>query len=62
MIAQEVCLHSGGLFNRGIGHRLEAAGLLPRHFDRTDPFGSIEYVQFLEPTLVQSDIPLCLDL
>jgi thiamine biosynthesis lipoprotein len=61
-IAQEIHRYSGGLFNCGIGHRLVASGLLPRHFDRADQFGGIEHLQFLEPTLVQSDLPLCLDL
>ncbi len=66
-IAQEINLYSGGLFNCGIGHRLVASGLLPRHFnikaaERVDQFGGIEHLQFLEPTLVRSDLPLCLDL
>ena len=61
-IAQEIHLHSGGLFNCGIGHHLVASGLLPRHFDRADEFGGIEHLQFLEPNLVQSNLPLCLDL
>ncbi len=61
-IAQEIHLRSGGLFNCGIGHRLVASGLLPRHFDRADQFGGIEHLQFLGPTLVRSDLPLCLDL
>jgi len=62
MIAQEIHLHSGGLFNCGIGHRLVASGLLPHHRDTADQFGGIEHLQFLEPTLVRSDLPLCLDL
>jgi len=61
-IAQEIHLHSGGLFNCGIGHRLVASGLLPRHFYRADEFGGIEHLQFLQPNLVQSNLPLCLDL
>jgi FAD:protein FMN transferase len=66
-IAQEIHLHSDGLFNCGIGHRLVASGLLPRHLnhqviDRLEQFGGIEHLQFLEPTLVRSDLPLCLDL
>ena len=32
-IAQEIYQQSNGLFNCGIGHRLVAAGLLPRHLD-----------------------------
>lgn len=62
MIAQEMNLHSGGLFNCGIGHCLVDSGLLPRNLDAADYFGGIEHLQFLEPTLVRSDLPLCLDL
>ena len=66
-IAQEIHHHSEGLFNCGIGYRLVASGLLPRHFDihistKANLFGGIEDLQFLEPTLVRSAIPLCLDL
>jgi hypothetical protein len=66
-IAQEINHHSEGLFNCGIGYRLVASGLLPRHFDihigtKANPFGGIEHLQFLEPTLVRSATPLCLDL
>lgn len=66
-IAQEIYHHSEGLFNCGIGYRLVASGLLPRHFDmhistKVNPFGGIEHLQFLEPTLVRSAMPLCLDL
>jgi thiamine biosynthesis lipoprotein len=66
-IAQEIHLHSDGLFNCGIGHHLVASGLLPRHFNhqaigRVEQFGGIEHLQFLESTLVRSRLPLCLDL
>jgi thiamine biosynthesis lipoprotein len=66
-IAQEIHLHSGGLFNCGIGHHLVARGLLPKHVHfesprKLDQFGGIEHLQFLNPTLVRSDLPLCLDL
>jgi len=66
-IAQEINHHSKGLFNCGIGYRLVASGLLPRHFGihigtKANPFGGIEDLQFLEPTLVRSAMPLCLDL
>jgi thiamine biosynthesis lipoprotein len=66
-IAQEIHHHSEGLFNCGIGYRLVASGLLPRHFDihigtKINSFGGIEDLQFLEPTLVRSAMPLCLDL
>lgn len=66
-VAQEIYLHSGGLFNCGIGHHLVAKGLLPNHLDfhpigGVDQFGGIEHLHFLDPTLVRSDLPLCLDL
>lgn len=67
LIAQEIYHHSEGLFNCGIGYHLVASGLLPRHFDihistKANPFGGVEHLQFLEPTLVRSTMPLCLDL
>jgi len=62
-IAKEVNLQSQGVFNCGIGHRLVEAGLLPRHCKLIDySFGGIEHLQFIEPSLVQSSSPLCLDL
>jgi len=62
-IAKEVYLQSQGIFNCGIGHHLAEAGLLPRHFNLKDcSFGGIEDLQFIEPTLVKSSLPLCLDL
>ena len=66
-IAQEIHLHSGGLFKCGVGHHLVARGLLPKHLDfwptrGVDQFGGIEHLYFLNPTLVRSDLPLCLDL
>lgn len=62
-IAQEIHRQSNGLFNCGIGHRLVEAGLLPRHCSLSDhAFGGIEDLQLIEPTLVQSLLPLCLDL
>ena len=61
-IAQEIHLQSQGVFNCGIGHRLIEAGLLPKHIDFCDySFGGIEDLQFIEPNLVQSKRPLCLD-
>jgi len=67
MIAQEIHHHSGGLFNCGVGHYLVSSGLLPKHTDiktilREYQFGGIEHLQFLDPTSVRSDLPLCLDL
>jgi thiamine biosynthesis lipoprotein len=61
--AKEVYLQSQGVFNCGVGHRLMEAGLLPRHFNlNDDSFGGIEDLQLIEPTVVRSSLPLCLDL
>ena len=62
-IAKEVYLQSQGIFNCGVGHRLVKAGLLPRHHNlNNSPFGGIEDLQWIEPFLVRSSLPLCLDL
>ena len=62
-IAKEIQLESQGIFNCGIGHRLVEAGLLPRHINLNDQsFGGIEDLLFIEPNLVQSKLPICLDL
>jgi thiamine biosynthesis lipoprotein len=62
-IAQEIHLQSQGIFNCGVGHLLVEAGLLPRYFNLSDcPFGGIQDLLFIEPTLVRSHLPLCLDL
>jgi thiamine biosynthesis lipoprotein len=62
-IAKEIHIESQGIFNCGVGHRLVEAGLLSRHLNLNDQsFGGIEDLQFIEPTLVQSKLPLCLDL
>ncbi len=62
-IAKEIYLASDGLFNCGIGHRLVAAGLLPRHITFTNhELGGIEDIQFLAPDLIKSNRPVCLDL
>ena len=62
-IAKWICLQSQGVFNCGIGHCLVEAGLLPKHFNLHDySFGGIEDLQFIEPSLVRSSPPLCLDL
>jgi thiamine biosynthesis lipoprotein len=62
-IAKEIHIESQGIFNCGIGHRLVQAGLLPKHFSLNDQsFGDIEDLLFIEPNLVQSKLPLCLDL
>ena len=61
--AKEVNRYSRGLFNCGIGHRLVAAGLLPRHIDFTNHnLGGIEDICFLTPELITSSRPVCLDL
>ncbi|WP_397391592.1 FAD:protein FMN transferase [Polynucleobacter sp.] len=62
-IAKEIHIESQGIFNCGIGHRLVEAGLLPRYVNLHDhSFGGIEDLRFIEPNLVQSKLPLCLDL
>ena len=62
-IAKEVHLASDGLFNCGIGYRLVAAGLLPRHINFSNhDLGGIEDIYFLAPDLIQSFRPVCLDL
>ena len=62
-IAKQIHRHSRGLFNCGIGHRLVAAGLLPRHIDFTNHnLGGIEDICFLTPELITSSRPVCLDL
>ena len=61
--AKQVHRHSRGLFNCGIGHRLVAAGLLPRHIDFTNHnLGGIEDICFLTTELITSSRPVCLDL
>jgi thiamine biosynthesis lipoprotein len=62
-IAKEIHRHSHGLFNCGIGHRLVAAGLLPRHIDYSNhKLGGIEDICFLTPELITAYRPVCLDL
>ena len=62
-IAQDIHQHSDGLFNCGIGHRLVAAGLLPRNIDISiHGFGGIEDLRFIDEDRVRSTLPLCLDL
>lgn len=62
-IAKEVFQLSNGLFNCGIGHLLVEADLLPKHVCLgAHAFGGIEDVLFLEPNLVYSTVPPCLDL
>jgi thiamine biosynthesis lipoprotein len=61
-IAKEVHRESYGLFDCGIGHRLVAAGLLPRHITFTNhDLGGIEDIEFLAPDLIKSSRPVCLD-
>jgi thiamine biosynthesis lipoprotein len=62
-IAKEVHFESDGLFNCGIGHRLVAAGLLPRHVNFSNhDLGGVEDIHFLAPDLIKSSRPVCLDL
>lgn len=62
-IAQEIYQQSNGLFNCGIGHRLVAAGLLPRHLDLSQyELGGIEDIHFIDPQTLRASKPVCLDL
>jgi len=62
-IAQDIHLHSGGLFNCGVGYRLISAGLLPNHLNiNGHQFGGIEDLYFIDQETVSSVRPLCLDL
>ncbi|OYY21336.1 MAG: ApbE family lipoprotein [Polynucleobacter sp. 24-46-87] len=62
-IAKDIHFQSQGIFNCGIGHLLVEAGLLPRHLNLDNhSFGGIEDLRFIESNLVQSKLPLCLDL
>lgn len=62
-VAKEIHSRSDGLFNCGIGHRLVAAGLLPRHITLSNhDLGGIEDIHFLAPDLIESMRPVCLDL
>ena len=62
-IAKEIHAKSQGIFNCGVGHRLVEAGLLPRHISLADhSFGGIEDLRLIDQSLVQSKLPLCLDL
>ena len=62
-IAQEIYEQSNGLFNCGIGHRLVAAGLLPCHMDLSIyQMSGIEDIRFIDPQIIISSKPLCLDL
>lgn len=62
-IAKDVHVHSGGLFNCGVGHRLITAGLLPNHLNINEhQFGGIEDLYFIDQETVSSIRPLCLDL
>ena len=63
IIAKAIHIESQGIFNCGVGHRLVEAGLLPRHLNLNDhSFGGIEDLRFIEPSLVRSMLPICLDL
>ncbi|OWF66255.1 ApbE family lipoprotein [Polynucleobacter hirudinilacicola] len=62
-IAQEIYQQSNGLFNCGIGHRLVAAGLLPRHLNLSQyELGGIEDIHFIDPQTLRVSKPVCLDL
>lgn len=62
-IAKDIYVHSSGLFNCGVGHRLIASGLLPNHLNiNGHQFGGIEDLYFIDQETVRSVCPLCLDL
>jgi thiamine biosynthesis lipoprotein len=62
-IAQDLYTHTGGLFNCGIGHRMIAAGLLPKHIDfASHGIGGIEDLYFIDHDRICALRPLCLDL
>ena len=62
-IAKEIYHISNGLFNCGVGYLLVEAGLLPKHVCLgTHTFGGVEDVLFIDPNLLYSTAPLCLDL
>ena len=62
-IAQELCGSTNGMFDCGVGGKLVASGLLPKHSDRMDTScGSIMDLVLTEPNLVSSKVPLTLDL
>jgi len=62
-IAQDIHRQSDGLFNCGIGHRLVAAGLLPRQLNLSSyQLGGIEDICFITPQTIHSKKPICLDL
>jgi thiamine biosynthesis lipoprotein len=62
-ISQDIYEQSNGLFNCGIGHRLVAAGLLPCHIDLSIyQMSGIEDIRFIDPQIIISSKPLCLDL
>ena len=62
-VSKEINQKSKGLFDCGIGHRLVAAGLLPKHITLSNHnLGGIQDIQFLAPDLIRSSRPVCLDL
>ena len=62
-VAKQIHRQSQGVFDCGIGHRLVAAGLLPKHIDyHNHDLGGIKDVCFLSPELITSTRPVCLDL
>ncbi|OYY57210.1 MAG: ApbE family lipoprotein [Polynucleobacter sp. 24-46-87] len=62
-VAQEMHQRSGGLFNCGIGQHLIEKGLLPQStWMKQQQFGGIENIHFIAPCIVQSSVPICLDL
>ena len=62
-IAKEIHQASNGLFDCGVGAKLQSAGLLPNHHDNeSDEYGGLEDLTLIKPNIVSSKKPLRLDL
>jgi FAD:protein FMN transferase len=61
--AKELCESTNGMFDCGVGKKLVASGLLPKHSGHLNTScGSIMDLKLTEPNLVSSKAPLTLDL
>ena len=62
-IAKEIHQASNGLFDCGVGAKLQSAGLLPNHHDNeSTEYGGLEDLILISPNKVSSNKPLRLDL
>ena len=62
-IAKDVHRASNGLFDCGVGAKLQSAGLLPSHHDNeSTEYGGLENLILINPNKVSSNKPLRLDL